>query len=188
MNAPTIGPNDPELEPIVDACRATSALALVGAAVMDDGGRRSIAMLGIDGERANVAYRKMWLGDEEATHFVAGTEAGVLDIDGWRVGLGICKDTGVPEHRSLVTAQRVDAYVAGVLHHSHELNEQDARGVRIAREVGVPVAFSSFAGPTGGGYATTAGTSCIWTADGVVLARAGRAPGQIVSVTLSARY
>jgi predicted amidohydrolase len=44
--------------------------------------------------------------------------------------------------------------------------------VVIARACRAYVAFASFAGPTGGGYAATAGTSAVWSPEGDVLDRA----------------
>jgi hypothetical protein len=44
--------------------------------------------------------------------------------------------------------------------------------------------FASFAGPTGGGYDRTAGTSTIWSPSGSVLARAGTEPGDLARATI----
>ena len=54
-----------------------------------------IAVLAIDANGATVAYRKMWLGEEEAKRFTPGPEPAKLTVDGWRLGLAVCKDTGV---------------------------------------------------------------------------------------------
>jgi predicted amidohydrolase len=172
----------PALAPVVVACRDTGAVALVGAPV--DG---ALATVAVDGRGAAVAYRKQHLGGDEPGRFTPGTGPVVWALDGWRVGLGICKDTGVAAHVGAIAELGIDLYAAGLTHHDHELEEQDARGRRIADHTGAPVAFASFAGPTGGGYARTAGTSTIWSAAGVVLARAGTAPGEVVAATLSAR-
>lgn len=74
----------------------------------------------------------------------------------------------------------LDLYVAGLVHHAGELPEQDRRGRRIALRCGAPVVFASFAGPTGGGFDRTAGTSAAWAPDGTQLARAGADPGELV--------
>jgi predicted amidohydrolase len=129
-------------------------------------------MLRIDGEGVTIAYRKMWLGGAEPFRFSAGSEPVALDVDGWRVGLGICKDTGVREHARVTAALSIDLFAAGLVHLPTELAEQEARAVRIAAMTGVPVAFASFAGTAGGGYDRTAGRSCIWSSDGDVVDRA----------------
>jgi hypothetical protein len=45
-----------------------------------------------------LAYRKMWLGGAESDRFTPGTEPAALEVDGWWLGLAICKDTGIPQH------------------------------------------------------------------------------------------
>jgi predicted amidohydrolase len=83
-----------------------------------------------------------------------------------------------------VAALGVDLYVAGLVHAPDELDEQDARGRRIAAATGAHVGFASFAGPTGEGYDATAGSSTIWSPDGEVLARAGVRPGEPAVATV----
>lgn len=181
--ADSVAPSDPALRPIVSACETTGSVALVGAPVADDG-RRFIAALRIDGTGATVAYRKSHLGGDEPARFSPGDGPAVIAVDGWRVGLGICKDTGMPEHTAGTAELGVDVYAAGLLHLPEELDEQDARGLRIADACGSYVAFASFAGPAGGAYAATAGASTVWSPDGSVIARAGGAAGDVARARL----
>jgi predicted amidohydrolase len=109
----------------------------------------------------------------------------VLEVDGWRLGLAICKDTGIPQHASDTAALGIDAYVAGILESAEEAVLQDERARRVATGHRVWVVVASFPGATGGGFAQAAGRSAIWTSDGVVIARAGPEPGAIVRATLS---
>lgn len=184
LDVPPLSTADAALGPIVDACREADSVALAGAPVEDRDGRRYIATLAIDSDGVVVAYRKVWLGDAEARCYQPGRERGVWSVDGWRIGLGICKDTGVRAHIEDIASAGVDLYVAGVVHRPDEIEVQDARGARIARRAGAWVAFASFAGATGGGYDQTAGQSCIWSADGSVVARAGAAPGEVAAAVL----
>jgi predicted amidohydrolase len=184
LDAPAIAAEDPRLAPIVDACAETGSLALMGAPVNGRGGRSHIAMLAIDGSVASVAYRKMWLGGAEPDRFSPGSEPAVVEVDGWRLGLAICKDTGVPRHASDTAALGMDAYVAGVLESADDAAVLDERARRVAADHGVWVVLSSFAGSTGGGFAEAAGRSAIWRADGVVTARAGPEPGAVARATL----
>jgi predicted amidohydrolase len=179
LEAPTVSLNDPNLSPIVDACREMDAVALVGAPV-DQDGRTYIAALRIEGGGVHVAYRKTHLGDAERIRFAAGDGPQWIEVDGFRIGVGICKDTGTDEHVEGVAALGIDLYVAGLVHLPEELEEQDSRGRRIALLCGAPVVFASFAGATGGGFDQTAGTSTIWARDGTQLARAGSEPGCLV--------
>ena len=106
-------------------------------------------------------------------------------VDGWRLGLAICKDTGIEQHAADTAALGIDAYVAGVVHHADERHEHGDRARRIAAAHGVWVAIASFAGPTGGGYDETAGCSGVWAQDGTCRAEAGARPGEVVSVTMT---
>jgi predicted amidohydrolase len=184
LDAGAVSPADDVLAPIVDACAKAGAIALVGAPVACEDGHEYIATLRVGGEGADVAYRKMWLGGEEPDRFTPGPEPAVVDVDGWRLGLGICKDTGVAEHVDVTAALGIDVYVAGLVHLPEELEVQEARALRIARRSGAHVAFASFAGPTGGGYDRTAGHSGIWSPAGAVLAQADTTPGAVARATL----
>jgi predicted amidohydrolase len=185
LDAPAIGADDPRLAPIVEACAGTGALALAGAPADGEGGESHIAMLAIDGTGARVAYRKLWLGGAEPDRFAPGTRPAVLDVDGWRLGLAVCKDTGVAQHASDTAALDIDVYVAGALEAADDADVQPERARRIARDHGVWVAVASFAGPTGGGFDATAGGSAIWRPDGTEISRVGRDPGAIARATLA---
>ena len=184
LDAPTIAVEDPRLAPIVEACAATGSMALVGAPIEGEAGRAHIGMLAVDGTGATVAYRKTWLGGAEPDRFSPGSEAAVLDVDGWRLGLAICKDTGIPQHASDTAALGIDAYVAGSLEDAADVAILDERARRVAADHHVWVAVASFAGSTGGGYAEAAGCSGIWNPDGIAVTRAGPATGAVVRATV----
>jgi len=184
LDAPAIALDDPRLAPIVAACAETGSLALVGAPVDGGSGRTYIAMLLVDGRGATVAYRKMHLGGAEPGRFWPGGEPVVLDVDGWRLGLAICRDTGIPEHASATAALGIDAYVAGVLETAVDAAIPGERARRIAAGHHVWVAMASFAGSTGGGYAPAAGCSGIWSPEGAVVAQAGPETGAVARATL----
>ena len=181
LDAPSVDPGSPDLEPLVRACAETGTLALAGAPVAG----RYIATLAVAGDGARVAYRKRWVHGDEIGRFEPGDPPTAIEVDGFRVGMGICRDTGVDEHVEGVAGLGLDLYVAGVVHLPGELDEQDRRGERIARACRAPVALASFAGSTGGGYGQTAGTSTIWTQDGSIAARAGAEPGDFARASFN---
>ncbi|GAB7052186.1 carbon-nitrogen hydrolase family protein [Catenuloplanes indicus JCM 9534] len=183
LDAPPLAPGDPRLAPLIEACARTGALALAGAPVGPAPGKH-IGVLAVDRSGARVAYRKMFVGGTEAEHMTPGTAPALVEVDGVRLGLAVCKDTGVPEQAARTAALGVDAYLAGVLDHADELHIQDERARRIAAEHGVWVAFASFAAPTGFGYADAGGRSRIWAPDGRVVAEAGPRPGDLAIHTL----
>lgn len=183
LDAEPVSPRDPALAQVVEACAETDSIAFVGAPVAE-GGRAAIAMLRVDADGVVVAYRKTFLGDDELRRFTPGDGARAQEVDGWRLGLGICKDTGVDEHVREIAALEVDAYLAGIVHHPEELPVQEARALAIASAADAYVVLASFAGATGGGYERTAGSSAIWSPDGTALARAGDEVGGVARATL----
>jgi predicted amidohydrolase len=184
LDAALVEPGDAALDPIVAACAATGSTALVGAPVPGPGGRAYIAMLEVSPAGVAVLYRKQWIGGDEAVRFSPGDEPTVFEVDGWRLGVGICRDTGIGEHVERMAELDIDAYVAGLVHRSDERAEQQRRAVWIAGRCRAYVAFASFAGPTGGEYQHTAGSSAIWSPAADVLAQAGMTPGDLARATL----
>lgn len=184
LDAPALTAGDPRLCPLAEACAETRSVALAGAPVPGEAGRPHIAVLAVDGSGISVAYRKLWLGEEEAERFSPGDKPAVLEVDGWRLGLAICKDVGVLQHQVDTAALGVDAYVAGTVMSADERALQEERASRIAGQYGMWVAIASFAGATGGGYTECAGRSGVWSPDGTLAVQAGTEPGAVVSALL----
>jgi predicted amidohydrolase len=183
LGAEPVSPDDSRLAPVIRACAETGAVALAGAPVPGTGGEVFIAVLAIDPRGATVAYRKMWLGEEEAERFTPGPKPAKIEVDGWRLGLAVCKDTGVARHAADTAALPVDAYLAGTVKGIDEAELQHERARRIAAEHRLWVAVASFAGPTGGGYDETAGRSGIWAPDGTLITETGPQPGVVSAAT-----
>ncbi|MER5479168.1 carbon-nitrogen hydrolase family protein [Streptomyces sp. NPDC002734] len=182
LDAAPVGPDDERLAPIVAACAETGTLALVGAPVPGP----HIGVLAVDGDGARVVYGKTHLYGAEADHFEPG-EPAVLEVDGVRLGLAVCRDTGLPEHAAATAALGMDGYVAGVVHSEAEAEVHGERARRAAADHGVWVATAAFAGPTGGGFDRTSGRSGVWAADGSLLAEASDLPGDIARAVVPAR-
>jgi len=183
LDAPALDPADPALLPLVDACRDAGAVALAGAPVELWGAHR-IGVLVVTAAGARPVYAKMCLGGDEPAHFVAGDRAGVVEVDGWRVGVGVCKDTRILEHLQQTRAETVDLYVAGLVHAPEELREFEQRARRIAGKLHVPVVFAGYAGRAAS-FGDTSGGSGIWDAEGRLLAQAGPEPGAVITATLA---
>lgn len=154
LDAPAITADNPRLAPIVKACVETGSTALVGAPVQGEAGREHIAMLAVDGAGARVAYRKMHVHESEE-RFSPGDGPAVLEVDGWRLGLAICRDTRFAEHDAATAALGMDVYVAAVLEHAGDAHVPAERAQRVIADRGVWVATASFAGSTGGGFDPT---------------------------------
>lgn len=186
LDATPVDPGDARLAPLVAACADTGALALAGAPVTGPAGAH-IGVLAVDGDGARVAYRKMWLGGAETEWFGPGPAPEVIEVDGWRLGLAVCKDTGVPEHAAATAALGIDVYVAGVLERRQDAHVPEERARRIARQHGVWVAVASFAGATGSGYDDAPGGSGIWSPGGAAVARASDEVGAVAVAVLEER-
>jgi predicted amidohydrolase len=217
LDADPVDPGDERLQPIVEACAETGAVALAGAPVgrasataamanvptasappadnsktTSDNSKKNtgppvfIGVLAIDAGGVSVAYRKMWLGEEEAHRFTPGPEPAKLTVDGWRLGLAVCRETGVAQHAADTAALGIDAYLGGTVMAPDEAEMQNERGRRIATSHHLWVALASFAGPTGGGYDQTAGQSGIWAPDGTQVSAAGPRPGAVIRARLRA--
>ena len=179
MNLMPVDPEDHALEPLVEACAMRNSIALVGAPTRPTGGaRRRISILRVDRDGAEVVYDKMHLGGEEPHHYGPGDTPAVLEVEGWRLGLAICRDTGQPEQAAATTELGIDAYIAGVCESEEDREVQPRRSHRIINDHSVWVAYASFAGPTGGGFADTAGRSAVRDPEGNVRLQLGKAAGQ----------
>lgn len=168
LAAPSVALTDPVLDVVISACRDAGSVALVGAPITEDGGD-FIAMLRVDGHGVSVAARKMWVHGGENERFSCGTEAVVIDVDGWAVGLAICFDTNVQQHTARLARSGVDLYAAGVLDAPGEEDERRARTFLTARALRAPVAIAHYRGATPL-FPVTVGTSMIVDADGETLA------------------
>jgi len=148
LDAPAVALDDPVLIGLQRVCAATDSVVLLGAPV-GVGTAEHIATLRVDSSGADVVHRKVWLSDAEAVRFTSGPAPAVLELDGWRLGLATCKETGVDDYTDALKRLGVDAYLAGVVHRPDELDTQNARGRRISRQLRVPVVLASAAGPAG---------------------------------------
>lgn len=180
LDAEVVDPADPRLAPLVAACAETGTVALAGAPVPG----RGLGVLAVDGAVARVAYRKIYLHSTEAVHFAPGERPEVIEVDGWRLGLAVCRDAGQGGHPARTAALGIDAYLVGAVDTPAEAGVQQERAERISRAYGVWVGYASCAGPTGPGYERTAGRSGIWSPEGMLVERAGPQPGEIARATL----
>jgi hypothetical protein len=83
------------------------------------------------GSRLHACWRYSGIGThkthrsaEEQTLFWPGPGPRAIDLDGWRIGLGICRDTGVDEKVYGTARLGVDLCACGIVRHAWELAEQ----------------------------------------------------------------
>lgn len=97
---------DPVLAACAQAARAHSIAVVLGFAERAPDGRlmNSAAVIDAHGE-FRALHRKMHLFGRERDVFTAGTKATMVDLDDFRLGIGICFDLEFPEYARLLALQ-----------------------------------------------------------------------------------
>ncbi|WP_262006485.1 carbon-nitrogen hydrolase family protein [Streptomyces sp. FIT100] len=175
------GDGDARLAPVTAACRETGTVAVVGAAV-HDGGELYVSALVIGADGALVTrYDKQTLFKAEREVYRQGARGASLELGGWRLGLGICYDSGFPEHARAAALDGCHAYVVGALFgvgngHHESRTWFPAR----ALDNTVYAVLANHVGETGGRQAC--GGSAVWAPDGRLVAEASPdRPGLLVA-------
>lgn len=166
------------------ACASRRAVALVGAPI-EHNSRAFIASLRVEGSGVSIAYRKTHLGGEEPHRFSPGDGPTILDLNGLRVGVGICRDTGTDEHVEGIASLGVDVYAAGLVHLPQELWRTGRPWETYRSSLSRTRSFREFRRSDWWWFVTTAGRSTVWDADGAWLARAGADPGELIRARIS---
>ena len=131
-------------------------------------------------------YDKQHQYGEEPKVFRPGTAGCTLELDGWRLGLGVCYDSGFPEHARAAALDGCHAYLVGALFF--------AGGGRLQSRVWFPAGaldntcfavLANHVGPAGGRDAC--GGSAIWRPDGLLLAEAGPTDDELLIGDLDPR-
>jgi predicted amidohydrolase len=159
---------DARLDPIGDACCAGSITAVMSGSVLTDDGRgRTISALVVDEQGGLAArYDKQYLWRDEQPVFRPGTQACIVDVRGWRLGLGICYDATFPEHARAAALAGADGYLC-----PSAFREPTILHPARALENTMYVVFSNLLGEADG--RRFCGRSAIYGPEGQVLADAG---------------
>ncbi|MEU2627747.1 carbon-nitrogen hydrolase family protein [Kitasatospora sp. NPDC007106] len=182
----TVAPDDPRLAPLAAACAGTGTAVVVGAPVRDrDTGTLHIAALALDGSgRTAAVYRKQFATpNERAAGFSPGTGGCTLELDGWRLGIGVCWDSGFPEHARAAALDGAHAYLVGALFGTGPGAHQ-RRTVFPARALDntLYVLLANHVGRSG--PYTGCGLSAAWGPDGHLLAEAAEDAPELLTVDL----
>ncbi|MFM0752362.1 carbon-nitrogen hydrolase family protein [Paraburkholderia strydomiana] len=177
------GQSDARLDPIREACRRHAIAAIVGAATRDADGLH-ISSLVFDRRGEDVEpYHKQYLYKSEAEIYRAGTQGCMLELDGWRLALGVCYDSGFPEHARHAAVNGAHAYlVSGLFSVKSGYHQSRIWFPARAFDNTMYVLLSNHIGTTGGW--DTCGASAIWSPYGDVIAEAGREREEVISALL----
>ncbi|MER7773000.1 carbon-nitrogen hydrolase family protein [Kitasatospora sp. NPDC096140] len=179
----TVQNGDPRLAPIAEACRETGTVAVVGAAVQDGADLRiSALVLGSDGGFVT-RYDKQYLFKSERDLYRPGRAGCTLELDGWRLGLGICYDSGFPEHARAAVLDGCHAYLVGALFsRGHGHHESRTWFPARALDNTLYTVLANHIGRTGPWH--TCGGSAVWGPDGRLIAEASEDRREVVVVDL----
>ncbi|MFD8784642.1 carbon-nitrogen hydrolase family protein [Kitasatospora sp. NPDC059599] len=178
-----VQPGDPRLAPIADACRGTGTVAVVGAAVQDGADLLiSALVIGADGNVVT-RYDKQHLFKSERDLYRPGTAGCTLELDGWRLGLGVCYDSGFPEHARAAALDGCHAYLVGALFSTgHGYHESRVWFPARALDNTLYTVLANHIGRTGPWQ--TCGASAVWGPDGRLIAEASEDRREVVVVDL----
>jgi predicted amidohydrolase len=163
--------DDPLLDPLRDVAGERSVVTVAGAAVRRalDASTLSVLVLA-DGE-VTVPYDKQHLCDEERVFFTAGDHGATLEVDGWRLGLGVCYDACFPEHARAAAVDGAHAYLCSSAYFVGAEHRRDVYHPARALDNGVYVVLSGLSGSCG--QSTFSGGSAVYDPEGQPLGRVG---------------
>jgi len=176
-------PIDARLAPLSALAEAHGVTLVVGAPTRL-GERLHIGALIVTPDRGVDLYAKHTLGafsaraavdgvvpPPEADVFVAGQADPLVDLGGAQAAVGICADTGRPEHPAAAAGRGAKVYLASMFVIPSELEREADNLARAARTHAMTVLFANFGGPSGG--LAGAGRSAAWSPTGERLAALG---------------
>lgn len=151
-------------------------------------GRERVLHIGSITFRPNgsvLTYFKEYVHSSEEHVFTSGSGGEVIDVDGTRVALAVCRDATFAEHASRAAAAGARVYAASVMIDEAGYRRKSDLLRRWAIEHGMIVLMANYAGATGG--ETSAGNSTIWTETGDIIASASGNEDCVVIATREAR-
>ena len=178
--------HDARLEPIRQVCREREIAVIVGAATRGIGGVDGLHISSLIFNRSGELiepYHKQHLYSGETKIYRPGTQDCMLEIDGWRLALGVCYDSGFPEHARNAAVNGAHAYLVSALF-SVKSGYHQSRIWFPARAFDntLYVLLSNHVGTTGGWE--TCGASAIWGPYGDVVSEASRDRAEVITALL----
>ncbi len=181
----TITLRDSRLDSLRQACRVNKIAAIIGSPTSEENGQLHISSIVIDAMgRERGRYHKMNLFSSEKLVYAPGTQLMALQFDDWKMGMGICYDSGFPEHARLLAQAGCHADIVSALF-SQGNGYQEAQVWFPARALDNTIftAMTNYVGPTGDWQAC--GSSGAWDPFGKLITRASETEPELVLVTLN---
>lgn len=173
---------DSRLDGLREICRRTGITAVVGAPFKEADGTPRLAALALHpGGQLETSF-KVWLHGPERQSFSAGDRAAVLDLDGWKVALAFCLDSGRPALARGAAEAGADIYAVSALYTAGQENRLARHLSARARDNRVFSLLANLGGSTGLG--ASAGGSGLWGPDGGVIRQAAGTGTEVLTATL----
>lgn len=174
--------DDRRLEDLREICRRTGITAVVGGAYREPGGTPRLASLAIHPDGTTEVAFKTHLHGQEKETFVAGSGAGLLELDGWRIALAICFDAAVPAHSTGAAEAGADAYAVSAVYTQDEDRRLELHLGARAMDNRMFAVLANLAGTTVLG--PSCGLSGFWGPDGLRMKKAAGTGTEVVTATL----
>lgn len=172
----TIALPDDRLRPLAEVAARRHVTVVVGAG-LDGGTGPTIGALLVDGDAVRKAYDKQHLTDEEKEFFVRGSTGACIDLEGWRLGLGICYDGCFPEHAMAAAEQGARGYLCPAAYYVGSEHRRDLYYAARALDNGMYVVLAGLTGRCGD--REFSGGSAVYDPEGRPTRRLGREPGLV---------
>lgn len=178
-DAALIKPDDETVRSLSNLSKTLGLTIIVGAPTFIDGIRRISSVIAMPDGSIDF-YHKRHLFHSENEWFVAGDEDKQINVSGWRIGLGICYDSGFPEHARRLAVDHCDLYLVSALF-SKKIGRQELAVWMPARALDntIFVAMSNYCGTTGGWEAC--GGSGVWSPMGKCIVQADETPALLIA-------
>ncbi|MFM0737380.1 carbon-nitrogen hydrolase family protein [Paraburkholderia xenovorans] len=175
--------HDARLEPIREICRQRDIAVIVGAATRSGQGLHISSLIFSRTGEMFTPYHKQYLYSSETRIYRPGTQGCMVQIDGWRLALGVCYDSGFPEHARHAAVNGAHAYLVSALF-SVKTGYHQSRIWFPARAFDntLYVLLSNHVGTTGGW--ATCGASAVWGPYGDVVAQASCDHEEVITALL----
>jgi predicted amidohydrolase len=180
----TIVKNDNRLNSIRDACKENNICAIVGSPVrVKDKIFISSVVINRSGEEVEI-YNKTHLFYTEKNFFKSDDKLCILKIDDWKIGLGICYDSGFAEHSRILAQSGCNVYlVSALFSKGNGYSESRIWFPARALDNTMYTAMCNYVGKTG--IWDTCGSSGVWDPLGKIVSEASSDNEQLLVVDLN---
>jgi predicted amidohydrolase len=161
--------NDPRLDPIRNACRASNVTAIVGAPFRDPEGHGYITAPIVGSDGSTRLWFKEHIHGSESALFRPGAQGTPFEVGDWRVAIGICFDTAHPRHAERARQSGADLYAVSALYFRGEVRRCDLHLGARAMDNRMFSVLANYEGRTG--EYESCGLSGAWSPSGEVIAR-----------------